>query len=125
MTKVLISGSRSIQVLPQEAVESIDRIIAQNFDIIIGDAFGVDNLVQQYLRQRKYQKVVVYYAKYNSFGKPRNTNGYPAVSVNGNYEARDKFMCLIADYGLAIWDGCSRGTKANIDRVKLTRVIKI
>lgn len=124
MTKVLISGSRSIKVLPDKAIESIDRIIAQNFHIIIGDADGTDSIVQQYLREQRYYHVTVYYAKFNSLGKPRNHHGFPTISVTGNYSRRDKTMCAIADYGLAIWDGHSSGTKANIDRVSLTRVIK-
>ena len=32
-------------------------------------------------------------------------------------------MCTIADYGLAIWDGKSKGTKANIERVAKTKVV--
>lgn len=123
MTKVLISGSRSIKVLPLAAIESIDRIIAKNFGIIIGDADGVDCLVQAYLKQQRYRYVTVYYAKFNSLGKPRNHHGFPTVSVMGNYSKRDKTMCAIADYGLAIWDGRSLGTKTNIDRVPQTKII--
>ncbi|MEG4286400.1 hypothetical protein QUB68_25035 [Microcoleus sp. A006_D1] len=124
MTKVLISGNRSIKTLPIEAIASIERIIAQNFHIIIGDADGVDSLVQQYLKKQGYQKVTVYYAKFNSLGKPRNHHGFPTVSVAGNYSNRDRMMCSIADYGLAIWDGRSSGTRANINRVPLTRIIQ-
>lgn len=123
MTKVLISGSRSIKILPSAAIESIDRIIAQNFHIIIGDADGVDSTVQAYLRKQEYHHVTVYYAKFNSLGKPRNHHGFPTVSVMGNYSKRDKTMCAFADYGLAIWDGRSPGTKDNIVRVSLTRII--
>jgi len=124
MTKVLISGSRSIKILPPAANESIDRIIAQNFRIIMGDADGIDCLVQQYLRKQGYAHVTVYYAKFNSLGKPRNHHGFPTVSVMGNYSKRDKTMCGLVDYGLAIWDGRSPGTKANIDRVR-TKVILV
>ena len=60
---------------------------------------------------------------FNGNGKPRNTNGFNIVGVLGNYVDRDKQMCNIADYGLAIWDGKSRGTAANIQRVKRTKVI--
>jgi hypothetical protein len=34
-------------------------------------------------------------------------------------------MAARADYGLAIWDGKSPGTKANIKRVKRTRIIRV
>lgn len=45
MTTVLISGSRSITELPKSAIESLDKIIDLNFDILVGDAYGVDYLV--------------------------------------------------------------------------------
>jgi adenine-specific DNA-methyltransferase len=123
MTKVLISGSRSIKVLPDEAIESIDRIIAQNFRIIMGDAPGIDAKVQKYLREQRYPHVTVYYAKFNNLGAPRNHHGFSTVSVMGNYSNRDRTMCAMADYGLAIWDGRSPGTKANIERVPRTKII--
>ena len=70
-----------------------------------------------------YQNVTVYYAMFNGNGKPRNTSDFNVVGVLGNYVDRDKQMCSIANYGLAIWDGKSRGTAANIQRVKRTKVI--
>jgi hypothetical protein len=120
---VIISGSRSIKQLPSEAIASINRIIDLKFQIIIGDAPGVDSLVLKYLKSKNYQKVKVYYAQFNGKGKPRNTAGYFCVGVSGNYRDRDKLMCSIADYGLAIWNGKSIGTAENINRVQKTRVI--
>ena len=74
MTNVLISGSRSIKALPDDAIESIDKIIPLGFHIILGDADGIDNLVQRYLVYRKYRKVTVYYASFSGSGKPRNNH---------------------------------------------------
>lgn len=124
MTKtVMISGSRSILRLPTEAIESLDRIIDLELPVIIGDATGVDSLVQQYLRSRSYQKVTVYFAAWQGNGKPRNTHGYPTAPVRGSYADRDEQMCSECTYGLAIWDGHSRGTATNIKRVPKTKVI--
>jgi hypothetical protein len=120
---VMISGSRCVQELPTPAIISLNKIIALEFNIIIGDAPGVDAKVQQYLKSQGYQNATVYYAMFNGNGKPRNTNAFKTVGVIGNYVDRDKQMCNISDYGLAIWDGKSRGTAANIQRVPLTRVI--
>lgn len=120
---VMISGSRCIQELPTPAITSLNKIIELEFKVIIGDASGVDNLIQQYLKSKNYQNVTVYYAAFNGNGKPRNTNGFNVVGVLGNYVDRDKQMCAIANYGLAIWDGKSRGTAANIQRVQRTKVI--
>ncbi|HLO85476.1 MAG TPA: hypothetical protein VK203_10800 [Nostocaceae cyanobacterium] len=119
---VMISGSISIRVLPKEAIASLNKIINLGFHIIIGDAPGVDSLVQNYLKSKNCQNVTVYYAKFSWSGKCRNNAGFTSVGIDGNYSDRDKIMCNLADYFLAIWDGKSRGTKANIDRLKARKV---
>ena len=127
----MISGSRSIRFLPSAAIESLvacgaerHRIINLELPVIIGDAPGIDNLVQQYLRTKNYQQVTVYFAAWQGSGKPRNTHGYPTAPVRGSYADRDAQMCSDCTYGLAIWDGHSRGTAANIKRVPKTKVIR-
>lgn len=125
MTIVMISGSRSIRQLPKQAIASINKIIELRFEIIIGDAPGVDALIQQYLKLKGYEKVTVYYAMFNGLGCPRNSNDYPTVGVAGNYVDRDTELCAIANYGLAIWDGRSKGTRDNIVKVKRTKVIAV
>ena len=125
MTTVLISGSRSITELPKYAIESLDKIIDLNFEILIGDACGVDYLVQEYLILKSYKKVKVFYSLFKGNGKPRNSLFENVVGIYGNYTDRDKAMCAIADYGLAIWDGKSRGTMANIERVPKTKIIRV
>ena len=42
--KVFISGSISIKRLPKEALKSIGKIISKKFEILVGDAKGVDSL---------------------------------------------------------------------------------
>ena len=124
MAIVMISGSRTrYGLLPNEAWQSIDKIIELDFEIIIGDCYGVDRLVQQYLKGKNYSKVIVYYALFDGNCKPRYHHGFKVVGIDGNYIDRDKAMCTIADYGLAIWDGKSKGTKANIERVAKTKVV--
>ena len=43
---VAISGSRSIETLNTESLTRINKIIELNYEILIGDAPGVDLLVQ-------------------------------------------------------------------------------
>ncbi len=124
MKTVMISGSRSIDSLPSAAIESLDRIIDLELPVIVGDALGVDSLVQQYLRSKNYQQVTVYFAAWQDGSRPRNTHGYRTVAVWGSYSKRDAQMCSDCTYGLAIWDGRSRGTAANIKRVPKTKVIR-
>ena len=47
--KVFISGSISIKSLPQAAIQKIDNIMAKDLTVLIGDANGVDRIVQEYL----------------------------------------------------------------------------
>ncbi|MEG4587242.1 hypothetical protein QUA54_18780 [Microcoleus sp. MOSTC5] len=126
MTKiVMVSGSRSIIDI-RPGLQSINRIIELNFSIILGDASGVDKLVQEYLRNSNYLDVKVYFALWSGNGKPRNVTGFQTVGIPGSYVDRDKMMCSVCDYGLALWDGISRGTKDNIDRTKgKTKIIRI
>lgn len=121
--KVVISGSRSIiKSLPNEAIERINTIISLGAEILIGDAAGVDKLVQEYLKSLGYTKVLVCYRG----NAPRNNLGFKSfrVGYTCTYIDRDKYMCGESDYGLAIWDGQSSGTKANINRVP-TRVVLV
>ncbi|MEG4574257.1 hypothetical protein QUA56_16430 [Microcoleus sp. N3A4] len=126
MTKiVMISGSRSIKDI-SAGLPSIDRIMELNFSVIVGDAGGVDKLVQEYLRNSNYLDVKVYFALWSGNGKPRNVTGFETVGIPGSYVDRDKAMCSVCDYGLALWDGISRGTKDNIDRTEgKTKIIRI
>jgi hypothetical protein len=117
--KVVVSGSRSIKELPAEAKSRIKKIMSLDAEILVGDAPGVDLLVQEFLVAEQYVKVCVYFA----YAKARNNVGsFKTRSGYSSYIERDKAMCQAADYGLAIWDGKSGGTRANIDRVR-TRVV--
>lgn len=111
--KVVISGSRSLKNLETEASSRLKRIISLNATILIGDAKGIDSIVQSYLVEVGYKDVIVYYAK-----NIRNNKGdWKTVCVNGSYQQRDRIMHDHTDFGLAIWDGRSPGTKQNIEQL--------
>lgn len=121
--KIFISGSIRIKKLPQSAIIKINNIIDKNFQIIIGDAKGVDSLVQKYLSEENFQNVIVYYAG----NKVRNNLGnWPTKNISNNstkkgrdmYTLKDIQMANDADYGLMIWDGESKGTLANIKEMQ-------
>jgi O-acetyl-ADP-ribose deacetylase (regulator of RNase III) len=120
-TSVFISGSRSIKALPFDALESIEAIIAQGFTVLVGDCFGVDTLVQDYLFDRNYQNVIVCHIG----TRPRNNRGFKTHHVAGTRQTdKDAYMGQTANFGLAIWDGVSPGTAKNVARVK-TKVITV
>jgi O-acetyl-ADP-ribose deacetylase (regulator of RNase III) len=118
---VFISGSRSIKALPAQALESLEAIIAQGFTVLVGDCYGVDTLVQDYLAERQYRNVIVCHIRTH----PRTNRGFKSHQVAGIRETdKDAYMGRQANYGLAIWDGVSPGTAKNVARVK-TKVIKV
>lgn len=119
--KVFISGSISIKELPQIAKEKLEKIMKQGLTVIIGDANGIDALVQNYYSERKYQNVIVYHAgnyTRNNIGNWK-TITVPSQNLTGRalYTLKDKKMALDADFGMMIWDGKSKGTKANIEEM--------
>jgi hypothetical protein len=121
---IFISGSISINILPSLAIEKIDSIIEKNYKILIGDAKGVDLLVQEYLFKKKYNNVIVYFIGENI----RNNTGnwefnqiFEDTCIKKSrklYTVKDIAMAKDADYGLMIWDGKSKGTLNNIIEMK-------
>ncbi|MFB2920245.1 MULTISPECIES: hypothetical protein [Aerosakkonema] len=78
--------------------------------------------MQTFLKQAGYSRVTVYHTG----ALPRNNAGFVSVGVNGSYIDRDRIMCSIADYGLAILKNNSPGTLKNIQRMPgKVRVIRV
>jgi len=114
---VFISGSRSVTALPPDAIKALDQLIEDRATVLIGDAAGVDTLVQQHLADRDYDLVTVHHIG----DQPRNNLGFETVKVDGTRQTdKDSYMASRADSGLAIWDGQSRGTAQNIERLETT-----
>ena len=113
---VFISGSRSITNLPKRVYRKLDLCIHSDAQIVIGDCYGVDTAVQQYLALRKYPNVVVCHIGV----QPRNSNKqWKNYKVKGKFQTdKDKFMTKISDSALIIWDGESKGSLNNSKRMK-------
>ena len=118
--KVFISGSISKKTLSKNAIAYLEEIVERNRTILIGDAYGVDRAVQQYLFERDYQNVTVYF----SGEKPRNNIGNwqtrqilnpENLTGRSRYQIKDRAMAEDCDCGIMFWDGRSKGTQANID----------
>ena len=119
MTKVFFGGSRKLGKLNREIKERADKIIAQGFHVLVGDANGADRAMQQYLADKSYPNVLVFCPS----GACRNNVGnwqIRTVAVARDqkdfhyYAVRDKKMSEEADYGFMLWDGKSKGTLNNI-----------
>lgn len=122
MTTVFVGGSRHVSRLNAEVAKRIDNMIAQDLDIVVGDANGADRAVQAYLHGRNYRSVVVFCTE----GVCRNNVGawkvreVPAETRERNaefYSAKDRVMAREASVGLMLWDGKSIGTLMNVYRL--------
>jgi hypothetical protein len=119
LTKVFIGGSRHLSRLSPDVKRRLDRIIAQRFEVVVGDANGADKAVQSYLASHGYRSVVVFCmtgACRNNVGDwptrdvsaPRNARGF------AYYAVKDGAMAQEATHGFMLWDGDSKGTLNNI-----------
>jgi hypothetical protein len=122
MTKVFIGGSRHVSRLAAPVRQRIDRIIAKDLPVIVGDANGADKAVQTHLSKCLYQNVEVFC----SGRSPRNNIGgwllrsIAADSPRGTldfYTVKDRAMTDEATVGLMVWDGKSAGTLLNVFRL--------
>lgn len=118
MTKVFISGSMRIKRLDKNVLARINNIIEKHYGVIVGDADGVDSSVQEYLKEKGAESVLVYCTG----NRPRNnlgnweTNKITTTSAPGTrayYTAKDLEMAEDCDYGLMVWDAKSTGTLSN------------
>ncbi|MCY4596594.1 MAG: hypothetical protein OXC19_17560 [Bryobacterales bacterium] len=123
-TNVFVAGSRKISRLPAAVKQRIDTIIDKGFQILVGDANGADRAFQQYLADKAYRNVLVHCMENgcrNNVGQwpsrqieaPRGSRGFDYYSI------KDTAMSEVAEFGLMLWDGRSKGTINNI--VNLSR----
>jgi hypothetical protein len=131
MTIVFVAGSLSIKRLHARFVECVDRIVASDLAVVVGDADGADASIQQALADRGATNVTVYC----SGTRPRNNVGdWPVHRVETSQEpgsrafftAKDLKMAEAADYGLMMWDAKSTGTLSNvIELLKRSRTSRV
>lgn len=119
MKKVFISGSISIKTLNKQVLERLNNIIEKEYQILIGDADGVDKNIQTELIKRNYKNVHVYCSGEtcrNNVGKWETVHVEVPPKVNGRkfFMLKDEQMARDADYGFLIWDGKSAGTLNNL-----------
>jgi len=119
MTTVFISGSMRIKNIHPQVLNRIENIIKSSFEIIVGDADGVDTSIQTFLKTKSYERVVVYYS--GQYVR-NNIGSWPVEEVFTEeenktrkfYTAKDIEMAKKCDYGLMVWDSKSTGTLSNV-----------
>jgi hypothetical protein len=115
---IFIAGSISIKRLTKAVAQRLDSIITKKYEIVVGDAGGVDKAAQRHLHDRRYGSVTVY-----CINQPRNNLGeWPVESVpvtakrpkRSDFAKKDRVMAECADVGFMIWDDRSPGTLSNV-----------
>lgn len=132
--KIFISGSISLKHLPEKVRnESLCKIIQNNLTVLVGDADGIDKLIQQFFYSLGYLNVKVY----SISEQPRNlmTSSFlvERVNVSNNITKererqsfKDIKMTQDSDYSLVVWDGKSKGSFNNIIRaIESKKTIKV
>ncbi|MFT4929360.1 MAG: hypothetical protein ACI8WB_005491 [Phenylobacterium sp.] len=127
MYKIFVSGSMQIKNLDHNVINRIGNIMNSQFEVIVGDADGVDSSIQRYLQERHFKPVKVYCAG----EQPRNNLGHWLVkSINTDakpgtrafFTAKDLEMAQDCDYGFMVWDAKSTGTLSNaIELLKIKK----
>jgi hypothetical protein len=122
MTCVVLGGSRHVSKLNDEIRQRLDRIVRQQFPVVVGDANGADKAFQKCLADLAYVNVEVFC----SGASPRNNLGrwkcHPVTTKarSGTFEfyaAKDQAMAEAATVGFMLWDGESVGTMLNVWRL--------
>ncbi|MDF4588263.1 hypothetical protein P3544_23240 [Vibrio parahaemolyticus] len=127
MTKVFISGSRSIKNINPLVTERIDKMIDREQIICIGDADGVDSSIQEYISTKLYSNLIVYCV--NNVAR-NNVGNWSTKSVETSlkegtrsyFTVKDVVMAQDCDLGFMVWDAKSEGTlKNSIELLKLKK----
>lgn len=111
--RLFVSGSRywngNKHRIKQELMALKDRV-----GVLVGDCYGVDLAVQQVCKEEGIECFVFHIGN-----APRNNMGFKAFKVPGSsYTDKDIMMSKLCDEALVFWNGTSKGSKANIDRVE-------
>jgi hypothetical protein len=124
---VFIAGPRVIKELDANIIKRLEKICKKQYELIIGDADGIDTSVQRYLSDKKYNDVIIFASNgkvRNNVGNWKSKNVQVSKDIKGFdfYVAKDLEMAKKADYGFMIWNGESKGTFNNIiNLIKLNK----
>ena len=69
--KIFIAGPRAIKELDKNIFVKLENICVKNYDVLVGDADGIDSSIQKFLQLKSYKNVTVFASK----GIARNNYG--------------------------------------------------
>jgi len=120
---VFISGSIAIKTLPTQVKNSVLKIMDQNMTILVGDASGIDTLIQDLCDTQNYTNLIVYTITPLPRYLSTKSSSFKYIFVDSDIKKererqtyKDKAMSEDSTFSLVIWDGYSKGSYANIRR---------
>ncbi len=133
MKKVFISGSISLKALPNIVKKSLQTIQEKNIHVLVGDAKGIDSLIQEYFSKKLYFNLTICsiykiprHCKNNNFKTILIDVDMDIKSERKKQEKKDEYMSLNSDYSFIIWDGKSKGSFNNIQRaIEYDKLLKV
>jgi hypothetical protein len=132
MKNVFISGSIAIKHIPPCVESSLLKIFQQNIKILVGDADGMDSLIQRFCKTHNYQNITVYsiYSppRYNTAGSDEKFIQVDTEIKREREKQRSKDTAMTEDsyYSFIVWDGISKGSYYNIQRsLTLSKKLKV
>lgn len=122
MTCVVLGGSRKTSALNSEIRQRLDRIVRQNFRVVVGDANGADKAFQKYFADQGHKNVEVFCSGAscrNNLGnwQCRHVTAKARPGTFEFYSAKDRAMAEAATVGFMVWDSESVGTMLNVWRL--------
>jgi len=120
--KIFIAGPRAIKEIDENICIKLENICTKGYDILVGDADGIDSSIQKFLRINSYKKVTIFASKgiaRNNYGDWKVEGVEVANNVTGFdfYAQKDLEMAKRANIGFMIWNGKSKGTFHNMINV--------
>ena len=125
---IFISGSKKINILYPKVINRLNSLIKENANIFIGDCYGIDSLVQAYLYSLKYKNVTIVCSGIEPRCKILDQSWKVIClnydnNINNFYAFKDRYMTELCDFGICIWNGKSKASKNNIERLLLNNKI--
>lgn len=122
MSSVFISGSIALKRIPEPVKDSIKKIIKNEFHILVGNAHGVDTMIQDYCKELNYFNVTVYTIssppryKISGFKKKLIIPKSNSKKERELQQEKDSSMTHDSEFSFIVWDGKSKGSYGNIIR---------
>lgn len=130
--KVFVFGSKIIQEIPEEFLDIIDNLCDNHHHFLVGDCSGVDAAVASYLVFNKgwSDRLTMYHVdecRNQQYGIHHKKKIEVPEGFTGNkYHIKDNAMIEDCDYAIGLWDGKSKGSQRNINKlIRLNKPLRV